>query len=104
MLKRIPSFIKNKYFLSGTFLLVWLCFFDRYDLLSQINLKRQLSKLKTDRDYFKNEITKNQAEIISLETDSVNLEKFAREHYLMKKKGEDIFVIIQKTDTSNKQQ
>jgi hypothetical protein len=31
-----------------------------------------------------------------LKTSSKNLEKFAREQFLMKKKNEDIFVIIEK--------
>ena len=31
-----------------------------------------------------------------LETDDDNLEKFAREQYLMKKSDEDVFVIVEK--------
>ena len=44
------------------------------------------------------EIEKNRQELQSLVSSKKNLEKFAREKYLMKKDNEDIFVILEKTE------
>lgn len=82
------------------FLLVWLLFFDRDDLISQYNLQRKLSKIRQEKEYYLNEIQNNNDAMKSLLTDSVNLEKFAREKYLMKKDNEDIFVIVETPDTN----
>ena len=40
-------------------------------------------------------IKKDKNRIHELKTNRDNLEKFAREQYLMKKKNEDIFIIIE---------
>jgi cell division protein FtsB len=39
------------------------------------------------------EIEKNKSEMYKLENDNEYLEKFAREHYHMKNKNEEIFII-----------
>jgi cell division protein FtsB len=76
---------------------VWILFFDRYDLFSQLEQRKELKKLQTDRDYYKSEIEKNSKDLKELQTNPVTLEKYAREKYLMKKDDEEIFVIIDKT-------
>lgn len=96
-MKNIIKFIKNKYAVTFLILLVWLLFFDRYDLFLQLEQRKELKKLQTDRDYYKLEIQKNSKDLKELQTNPVTLEKYAREKYLMKKDDEEIFVIIDKT-------
>lgn len=96
-MKNIIKFIKNKYTITFLTLLVWILFFDRYDLFSQLEQRKELKKLQTDRDYYKSEIEKNSKDLNELQTNPVTLEKYAREKYLMKKDDEEIFVIIDKT-------
>jgi hypothetical protein len=96
-MKKALSLLKNKYFLATLFFAVWLLFFDRYDLVSQFDLRDQLFKLRQEKNYYTNEIKTNQKAMQALISDSANLEKFAREKYLMKEDDEDIFVIVTKT-------
>jgi len=55
-----------------------------------------LNKLEAQKEYYLKIIKENTEKIRELRTDKANLEKFAREEYLMKKNNEDIFVIVKK--------
>ena len=95
MLKKIIPFLKNKYILTFLALLVWLLFFDKNDIVSQIELTKKLNQLKEEKKYFIDEIASSKSDMQNLATNPKNLEKFAREKYLMKKDNEDIFVIVE---------
>ena len=99
-MKKILVILKNKYFLTFIVLLVYILFFDRNDIISQIELTRKLNKLKQEKKYFSDEVEKNKKEMNELKTNPENLEKFAREKYLMKKDNEDIFVIVEEKDST----
>ena len=92
--------LKNKYVLTFIVLLVYILFFDKNDILSQLDLTKKSEKLKQEKQYFVDEIEKNKTEMNELKTNPGNLEKFAREKYLMKKDNEDIFVIVEEKDTT----
>ncbi|QEK51921.1 septum formation initiator family protein [Pedobacter aquae] len=92
---KLLSLLKNKYFLSTTAFLVWMLFFDRNDLLSQYEYRSQLQKLEQEKQFYNQEIAKVQKDLDELTTNKDKLEKFAREHYLMKRDNEDVFVIIE---------
>ena len=70
-------------------------FFDKNDIFSQLELTKKLSVLNEEKKYYLNEIEYNKTDLKELRTNPKNLEKFAREKYLMKKDNEDIFVIVQ---------
>ena len=89
--------VLNKYFISVLAVLVWVTFFDKDDLLSQYQLRKKLHQLRTEQNYYGTEIEKNKNDINELRTNPDNLEKFAREKYLMKKDNEDIFLIVKDT-------
>ena len=95
-MKKTLTIILNKYLLTVVGLMVWLCFFDRNDVFTQMELRQQVNKLAAERDYYVEAITNNKNEIKELETDIKSLEKFAREKYLMKKDNEEVFVIVSK--------
>lgn len=88
--------LKNKYLLVIVGLVVWLLYFDRNDVFTQLELIGKCNKLKTERDYYIAEIEKNKNEINELQNNMESLETFAREKYLMKKDNEDVFVFVQK--------
>lgn len=88
--------LKNKYLLVIAGLVVWLLYFDRNDVFTQLELIGKCNKLKTERDYYIAEIEKNKNEINELQNNMESLETFAREKYLMKKDNEDVFVFVQK--------
>lgn len=93
--------LKNKFFLTILFLLLWLSFFDRYDFYTQYQTVQELKQLKKDKEYFQTEIEKNNEMILGLISDPKKLEKFGRETYLMKKDNEDVFIIIDKSKKNN---
>jgi len=86
--------IRNKYVYTSLAFLVWIFIFDKNNLLSQIELAQKLNKLKGDKKYYTEQIKKDESETTELLTNPDNLEKFARENYLIKRDSEDIFLII----------
>jgi cell division protein FtsB len=95
MKSKIISLLRNKYVYAALAFIVWLTFFDSNSLIVQYRLTNSLNKLKTEKQYYLKEIEKNRIEIKELMTNEETLEKFAREKYLMKKKDEEIFVIVE---------
>lgn len=90
----IPWYTKNKYVLASVLFLVWLTFFDRNNLIDQYKLHTQLSDLRSKKEYYAEQIKIVKQEKQELFTNMASLEKFAREHYMMKKANEDLFVIV----------
>jgi cell division protein FtsB len=103
MLKRIFNIFKNKYFLVTVAFAVWLVFFDQNNIISQIKLSRKLKEIRQQKEYYLEEIRKNENATDELMSDSAHLEKFAREKYLMKKDNEDVYLIEDKqADSADK--
>jgi hypothetical protein len=92
--KRLLPHLKDKYVLATIIFLVWLTFFDRSDFFAQHTYTSKLKGLETEKQYYIDEIQKNRRALQSLLGSKKNLEKFAREKYLMKKDNEDIFLIV----------
>lgn len=93
-LKKILGFLKNKYITSTLLLFIWICFFDRNDLISEVRLVNKINYLKTEKRYYQQQTDMATEELKELQTNPANLEKFAREKYLMKKDNEDVYVIV----------
>jgi cell division protein FtsB len=93
-MKRLIDLLKNKFFLVTLAFVVWMIFFDRNDLFSQYEYRRQVNKLKAERDFYKAQTDEVNKELDELTSNPKQLEKFAREKYLMKKDNEDVFVIV----------
>lgn len=89
----ILPLLKNKYTLTLIVFLGWLTFFDQNNLLDRIQTVRQLHGLENDKQFYINKIKSDSMSLRELKTDKKNLERFAREKYLMKRKNEDIFII-----------
>ena len=92
-IKRLLPHLKDKYVLATIVFLVWLTFFDRNDFFVQHEYRSKLSSLEKEKQFYIEEIQRNRQTLVSLLGDKKNLEKFAREKYLMKRDNEDIFVI-----------
>jgi cell division protein FtsB len=69
-------------------------FFDRNDILSQYEHRRDVNTLQDEKDFYIKETTQVKKDLKELSTNLKSAEKFAREKYFMKKENEDIFVII----------
>lgn len=95
---KILKIFKNKYFLALVFFLFWLSFFDRNNLLDRVVNINKLKKLEQDKEYFLEQKRADSIRVNELNTNNDNLEKFAREQYLMKKDNEDIFIIVEEDE------
>lgn len=91
-LKKIPTPLRNKYFLVLVVFFGWLIFFDTHDVLTQWRLQQSLHKLEQDKIYYEEKIEEVKKDKRDIEN---NKEKFAREHYYMKKSNEDVFIIVE---------
>lgn len=96
--KRFPirwERFKNKYFITSVLFIVWVAFFDQNNLVERMQNNKELKQLEEDKIYYRAKIKENAERLYELKTNNENLEKFAREQYLMKKENEDVFVIVE---------
>ncbi|MBL0329613.1 MAG: septum formation initiator family protein [Bacteroidetes bacterium] len=94
-MKKALTLLKNKYLITVVLLTVWVVFFDKNDLRTQLEFRKEVKKLEEERNYFAKEINSITSSLKELYTNPKTLEKFAREEYLMKRDNEDIFVIVE---------
>ena len=92
-MKKVASILTNNYLLAGIFFIVWMLFFDQRNYFQQTETMAELDKLETKKKYYQEQIEKAKAELTDLQNDPAALEKFARERYLMKRDGEDVYII-----------
>ncbi|MFM2146229.1 MAG: hypothetical protein RL732_1065 [Bacteroidota bacterium] len=92
-LHHIPSWLKNKYFVTALVFLVWITFFDERDLLTNLRHRSELKSLEKSRDQYAKDIAETRKELEQLQKDPAMVEKYAREKYRMKRDDEDIFIV-----------
>ncbi len=98
---KMPAFLaplgrllSNFYLLVGTAFLVWMTVFDANDLGKQFDIYRKWQDLVNEKDYYLANIEVVKKERAELMSSPALLEKFAREKYLMKRPGEDLFILV----------
>lgn len=91
--KKLLFLLKNKYLLALLIFFVWIMFFDQNNLLDRFISQRHIRQLEKDKLYFQERIRQDSIRMNELRTNNENLEKFAREQYLMKRENEEIFII-----------
>lgn len=101
--KMLLNLLTNRYFIVLAIALIWMLFFDQFDLRSQYQLKQTIKRLNEDKTYYLKEIMQIQQEKTLLENDPSVLEKLAREQYLMKKPHEDLYIIVGEQDAKNQE-
>ena len=94
MLKKMPGFVKNFYFLTGFLFLVWMLFIDSNNLIMQFTHRRKISELENQKEFYMKQIKIVEKDRKELLTNDKMLEKFAREKYFMKKPSEDLYIIV----------
>ena len=98
------KWVLNKYTLTIVIAAVWMLFFDSYNVISQHKMQQTVDQLEEDKAYYAREIVKLQAQAERLKTDPHELERIAREKYLMQREDEDIFVFVDPSQKNRKQQ
>ena len=74
------------------FFVVLLLFFDRNNFMDRAQIKRDIVDLKEKRDYYLQRIAEDSAVIEMLKDDDY-LEQYAREHYLMKRDSDVVYIM-----------
>jgi cell division protein FtsB len=68
-------------------------FFDQKDFFSTLEKRKELNSLVEKKQYYQQEIEKAKQELTDFQSNPAAIEKFARERYMLKKDGEDVFII-----------
>ena len=84
--------LKNRYILSTFVLVFTLLIIDDTTIYKLFKMKKELFIIKKENFKKENEILNIKSKTKQLTTNNFALEKFAREHYLMKKQDEVIYV------------
>ena len=98
LLNHIPSWIRNKYFISFTAFAVILLFLDKNDIFTQFSRRKELRELQESKQFYTRQIASERKELEQLKSNPATLEKYAREKYLMKRDNEDLFIVPEKQE------
>lgn len=82
----------NVYALIGIFFVIWMVFLDTNSVMIYLSLEKKLSELERQKISLEKDIEKDKKTLIQL-SDSIAMERYARERYLMKRKNEDVYLI-----------
>jgi len=89
---KIIKFFTNIFVLILIPFLIWMFFFDENSYLVHRKFNNEITDLESTISYYQKKIIEDKATIKNLK-DSLQLERFAREKYFMKKENEDIYLI-----------
>lgn len=90
------KYTKNFYVLGMLFFVFWMFFIDSNNVINQFKLSNKLNGLNDQIEFYQERKEIIKADREELMSNPELLEKFAREKYLMKKKTEDLYVIVEK--------
>ena len=89
---KILVYFRNVYAIIGLIFFIWMVFLDTNSLVKFIGLKKKLDRLENEKTKLEIEILKDR-ELIKKLNDSIEIEKYGREKYFLKKKNEDVYII-----------
>lgn len=92
-LGKLLRLLRNYYVLLGGIALVWILFFDRYNFLDRLQTQLRIKQLREDVVFFRAERDRIEETRNMMESDITEIERFARERYMMKRPNEDLFLI-----------
>lgn len=74
--------------------LIIICFFiSDSNLFARWGYDREISDLQKQIKYYRDKTETDKRKLEELQSDKNNIEKFARENYLMKKENEEVFIL-----------
>ena len=91
-IKKIIPFIANRYFIASLAFVLWMLFFDQRDFFTQRDRAAELKKLEQAKTYYEKEISTTQEQLDNLQSNPGAVEKYARERYLLKREGEEVYL------------
>jgi len=92
--QKVLPWLRNKYILTLAIFILWMLLFDNSNWLDIMATYKRIRKFEKEKMYYLEKIEADRNRLEELRTNNENLEKFAREQYLMKRADEEIFVIL----------
>lgn len=77
---------------------VVMLFLDKNDVFTQLERRKELRALQQSKAWYTAQLAAERKELEALKSNPATLEKVAREKYLMKKDGEEIFLVSENPD------
>lgn len=94
-ISKLPWWSTNPICIAGVLFVVWMIFFDNNNVMSQLHKHQELSAMLEKKNFYLLQIKETNKQYAELNSNPASQEKFAREHYWMKRDNEDIFVIVE---------
>lgn len=91
--RKVSLLFLNKYLIVISIFGVFITFFGEYNLIHRWETRQKMKQMEEELIFYQNEIIATKQKKNQLQSSDENLERFAREHYFMKSKDEDIFII-----------
>ncbi len=95
LLATIKSLFKRKAAVSVIVVTLFILFFDSQSVLNWMQIRSASEDLEAEKAYYQQKIDNDKRRIQELSSNKNSLEKFAREQFMMKRKNEDIFMLIE---------
>ena len=70
-----------------------LFFFSDNSVTKRIRYETQIKNLESQIEFYRQQTNLDKEKLNELQSNKEDLEKFARENYLMKKENEDVFIV-----------
>jgi cell division protein FtsB len=91
-LKKLIPFVANRYFVSCLAFVLWMLFFDQRNFFLQRDRAAELEKLEQAKGYYEKEILTTQEQLNNLQSNPGAVEQYARERYLLRREGEEVYL------------
>lgn len=96
-LKRIGFYLVHRYsklqLITIVVLLILAFIISDNNIFSRIGYDLEIRNLNNQIEYYRNKTAQDKERLEQLKSNQIDIEKFARERFMMKKSDEDIFVI-----------
>ena len=102
LIKKILPVITNRYFIVAFCFAIWMIFFDQRDFFQQRERAVELNKLESAKKYYQDEISNTKKQLDNLQNNPAAIEKFARERYLLKRDGEEVYLFEDSNTSAEK--
>jgi cell division protein FtsB len=101
-IQKIMPYVANRYFVVSIGFVVWMLFFDQRDFFQQRERAAELKKVEDAKKYYQKEIEYTQKQLNNIQNNKSAIEKYARERYLLRREGEELYLFEDTLPTSTK--
>ncbi|MCX6308273.1 MAG: septum formation initiator family protein, partial [Bacteroidia bacterium] len=83
----------NKYLITIVVFLAFIIFVDENNVIRRVNYELKIRELKQEIRHYRKLSEESESKLNKLHSSDAELERVAREDYLMKKLNEDVFIV-----------